>query len=428
MWKNKEDIMKRTTSRQKLYTGLFVLLMALGMALTGCGKGGENQLPQNTSIVVGAHDLFPKISFRTEAIYSRIYDSCYSWGSVSGVVSDGNAFMACDFQIREPDKRIDESKRKQIASSNADQIIEALSKARAKTPEIDTLSAISLSARDLQSVTGECKKTLLIFDSGLSTASLLDFSSQNLIAEPVENIVAQLKELHAIPELSGIDEIIWVGLGYTCGEQQPLTEDYRYRLQEIWKGILTAGGAGEERITFDPMPVTGDGYEDVPVCSTVPVVTNALELTGASELPEAIVWDGDSICFEANSAVFLDEPAVLEKMKPVADYLMKDATRIAYLFGTTATTNTGDLGLGLSEERADACRALLLRMGVQEQQVIAIGLGQLEHPLRVRDVDREGRQIEAMAKKNRSVIFVRSDSSLAKLLISKADPADLPAI
>lgn len=233
--------MKKSTMKKKLITLSLTIMLAASAILTGCGSltgNKEADVPKSTAMVLGAHDLFPRISFNTESVYSRIYDSCYSYGNVSGAVSDGDAFLACNFNITAPDKRIDNAKRKQIAASNTEQVIAALSAARAKTPEIDTLSAISLSARTLQAVTGESEKTLLIFDSGLSTASLLDFSSQNLIAEPVDSIVSQLTDLYAIPDLSGIDEIVWVGLGCTCGDQQPLTEAYRHQLQEIWKGPM----------------------------------------------------------------------------------------------------------------------------------------------------------------------------------------------
>lgn len=230
-----------------------VMAGMLGMSslLTGCGSGilgvhtdgmaSSKKNPQSVSLVLGHHRFFTRIILNREEIESLIYDACYTYGSVSAVTVDGAPFVSCNFEINKSDKRIDNEKRRKLAKGGAEEIMAAVSLATARTPEIDTLSAIALSADTLQSTRGENDKSMIIFESGLSTASFLDFSAQNIIDEPADSIVSQLEELHAIPDLEGID-VTWFGIGQTCGEQTDLTPDYKYRLQNIWQAILEKGG------------------------------------------------------------------------------------------------------------------------------------------------------------------------------------------
>jgi outer membrane protein OmpA-like peptidoglycan-associated protein len=267
---------------------------------------------------------------------------------------------------------------------------------------------------------------MIVYDSGLSTTSLLNFATQNIIDEPIESIVSQLESYHAIPDLTGID-IIWIGLGQTCGEQENLTSSYKYKLQEIWTAILEAGGATS--VTFDKTPLTAEEYSGkLPACSTVPIVVDSLELTELitdEEMPEVIKWDGNSnIQFLGNVADFADPEIAESELAPIAEYLVSHPDESVYIFGMTATVIGGDLGIELSEARAGACREKLLEAGVNENQVITIGLGQLDNPLRTADTDENGNQIQELAQKNRAVIFVKNGSQLLDTLLSCAENAN----
>lgn len=402
---------------------MIAMVLSIGGILSGCGKDDvkhlENKGPQSVSLVLGVHNYFPAISFQTDSVYDRIYEACYTYGDCSGVTVDGDPFVACNYNINEPDKKIDRAKRKQLASNSTSQIISELSKVSAQTPEIDTLSAIHLSADTLQSTEGSSDKSMVVFDSGLSTTSLLNFSTQNIIDEPVDSIVSQLEELHAIPNLQDI-HIVWVGLGQTCGEQDRLTKSYRYKLQNIWEGILKAGNAAS--VTFDTSPLSTEEYSmDLPKCSTVPIIADSLEVADTvteKEMPEVIKWDGNSsLQFIKNEAQFIDKQAALKEMKPIAEYLVANPNEKVSIFGMIASVPDKNSGKVLSEERAAACKNILLEQGVEEHQVTTVGLGQVSNPLRVKDVDTLGRQIEEQAQKNRAVFVVKSDSELVGALM-----------
>ena len=77
----------------------------------------------------------------------------------------------------------------------------------------------------------------------------------------------------------------------------------------------------------------------------------------------------------------------------------------------------GDPGIELAEARANACRQVLLEQRVNEAQIKTVGLGQLDNPLRVHDVDENGKQIQELAQQNRAVVVVKAESDLVDTLL-----------
>lgn len=387
------------------------------IGLTGCNKKSVSKQPDkplSTSIVLGVHENFPQIPYNTSSLYSTIYDSAYSWGNISAVVVDGEPSVQCNWDIQNPGKGINETKKKQLAKNSTNTIVSNLAQVKATVPEIDTLKAIQVGASALNS-TADCEKTLIIFDSGLSTAGILNFAEQNILDVPPEVIVEQLNSMHAIPELSDV-AVTWIGMGQVCGSQETLPSSYKYKLQNLWNEILKVAGAAS--ITFDasPLPNKENDFE-LPECSVVPVVTDCLELN-ASSLPEAIKFDeNSSVKFKGDKAEFIDTSAAEQELKPIAEYLCANPTDYIYILGMTATVSGTNYGEELSVARADACKKLLINNGVKESQLICVGLGQTPNPLRVKDTDSNGLQIEELAKANRAVFFIKSDSDLVDKII-----------
>lgn len=398
--------------KNRIITGLMIGTLGAAGLLTGCGTGeSAAETPQNMAVVLSGHRYFPAVSLNMDAVYSEIYDACYTYGSFSAVIVDGDPFMACSYEISAPDANIDSAKKKQLAERNAEQILAELSEFRGETPEADTLTAVQVAASALRSSGEESDKTMIICDSGLSTTGLLDFASKNLIDVPAENIVEQLEAIHEIPDLTGID-VVWTGLGQTCGEQDDLSGDYKYKLRSIWEAILNAGGAVS--VQFDDSQLSSEEPSgDLPECSTVTVIENGLDDTTA-ELPEVTRWDGSSaVTFKKDSAEFVDYTAAAAELEPVAEYMNANPEESLYIFGMTATVipSSGETSdIELSQARAAACMEVLRAAGVDDSRMTAVGLGQRQHSLRVEDTDANGRQIEELAQKNRAVLVVRADS------------------
>lgn len=377
----------------------------------GCsGKEEMPSEPQNVAFVIPQHKNFPVLSLNIPSISSAIYDACLSYGSVTAFVADGNPYLAGDYTINAPNVNVDNTKRKQLAKKNCNQILSECSTVNAKTLEIDTLTAITQAAKSIQSSSGS--RTLLIFDSGLSTTGLLNFAEQNLIDVDPNKIVEPLEEKHYIPNLEDIN-VVWTGIGQTCGDQTPLTENYKYKLEQLYNAILTAGGA---TVTFNHEPIQGDEPEGVPECSIVPVVEDSLDINGA--LPDVVKLDETKISFVSDEAKFVSESDAYEALKPIADILVKNTDMKVLIVGSTATDGTIEGCKDLSQMRSDKVKDTLIEeLHVNPNQVSTFGAGQSPTPFRVDDLDNNGNLIESEAAKNRAVYIVNSDSAVAKAFI-----------
>lgn len=409
---------------KKILVSLMICIFVMSGILTGCGvevmgigteaRAEDNMSPQSVSLVVSGHKYFPKLSL-SDKLYSRIYNGCYTYGDVSAVVVDGDPFLAFNYAIKAPDANVDSAKRKQIATGNTDQIMSDLSNLAGKSPEADLLSAIQLSADMLCSTESTTEKTMVIYDSGLSTTGMLDFATKNLIDVPTESIVAELKEVHEIPDLTDV-HVLWLGCGEVCGEQQKLSEDYKYKLKAIWEEILIEGGASD--VDFQPSESSGEEPDtELPNCSTVPVIEEPIDID-ENEMPEITRWDGESsVRFKGDLAEFVDVAAAKEDLRPAAEYLAANPTESVYIFGMTATITGGDSGIELAEARANACKDVLKEYGVNDKQMTVVGLGQIDNPLRVDDVDENGNQIEELAQKNRAVVMIKAQDPMVGTLL-----------
>lgn len=394
---------------KKLISALLVIAIAFGIlgSLSGC-TSSDNETPVNLSIVMGTHENFPKLSFNTETVYDAIYETCYTYGSFSAVSVEGTPTVHCSYDIKEPEKNIDTAKRKQIAKQNTEAIIAECSRSVAVTPEVDTLGAVSISAKALNSAPETETKKMLVYDSFLSTTSYLNNLTQNFFEADVETTVNKLKEKQAIPDFSRVDVTV-VGIGQVCGEQAKLPAEYKARLQELWKAIFEAGNA--KSIYFDPIPVKIVLNEtELPFVSTVPMPAEELEGIGSGYY----TFNEDTIKFTPDSCAFVNEAAAISALSAVAEELFSNPSVNITIAGTVASVGNGT-GIPLSNSRADAVKRILVsEYGVDEGRITTVGLGKTECFLREDDLNSDGSLNEEAAAKNRAIHIYDSNSETAK--------------
>lgn len=389
----------------------FIVVITLVLSFVGCGNNNKpnNNSSKALSIVVGGHKYFPAVPLSSKNIYDRIYDTAYANGRCYVVVSDGSPFLYSDYSIDGTDKSIDNAKRKMLAKQNTSQIIVESEQAYAKTPEFDTLAAISKSAGCLNS-SGAATKTLLVCDSGFSTCGLLDFKSSNLINADVDKLISELNNRHAIPDLNGI-EVIWFGLGEVSGEQSKLTSEYKYKLANIWKSILEAGGA---MVTIDSGDIGSlESQHELPNVSTIPIVENGINvenMVNSDLLKEPIKFDESTVKFVGDSDEYIDKSTAINSLKPIADYLVSNPTVNIIVLGTTASSGSEDGCLSLSEKRAAKCKNTLVELGANTSQITCKGLGKKPNPLRIDDLDVTGNLVESYAVQNRAIYIFNTNS------------------
>jgi len=381
---------------------------------SGCVDAREEP-EHSVSIVMAVRDNFPKIQYNNESLYETIYDAAYSWGYISAVVADGDPSVMGNWKINNPNKGINDAKRRQLATNCTETIISNLMTFSPDDTEGDTLRAIKISADALNSTDSDIK-TLVVYDSGLGTAGVLNFAAKNILGVPAETVVKQLEEDFAIPDLSGID-VVWTGIGQVAGEQETLASSYEHKLEMLWAEILKAAGAKSVNFDRTPLPAV-ENEGDMPFCSVVPVVADTLDVDVAESVPDVVKFDeNSSVKFKSNKAEFVDEKAAEKELLPIAEYLLAYPDESFYILGMTATVPGGDGGKQLSLKRAEACKELLVKNGVEADRLVCVGLGHTDHPLRADDTDNNGNLIEDAARVNRAVIFATENSELVDTLI-----------
>lgn len=378
---------------KKNFAFILTVSMLLSLALTACTGPWEALAGPSTAIVYlfGRHDHFPETSL------SRIGDDvlrvCYNTGSVGAIVVDGECKNVRDFDIKPSETRVDDQKRYQIAKENASVIMSELAQMQAAAPEVDTVKAIQDGANMLSEKTADVRK-LVIVDNMLSTKGIINHTDERLIYQEPEYIIDQLNDLHAIPDLSFVDELTIYGLGQTSGDLQPrLTDDYKNRLESFWLAFFEAGGCPKERVTIHRTPLTGDRPAEAQYVSVVPVrdvwidskdIPTPTPAPTAAPTAEPVISTPvnllEDVHFHDDSAEIKNRAEALEKLKLLADTIISSPNTFLLLGGCAgdSSTTSESWGMRLSQMRADAIRRLLIEeLNVPDTQLIAIGMGSL---------------------------------------------------
>ncbi len=389
---------------------MFVLVVLAIIYLAGCNgtEGAEYQSGIDLAIVYGHHANAPTPVLNSSTVADAIYGSTASYGSVTVVVNDGAPYAAASYDIAAPKQGLSNTKRAEIAQTQASQIISVLSSAQASTPEVDTLAAISLAARSLESAQGE--KAVLVLDSGLSTCGYMDFT-QNLLRADGQTVVDYLKQNKALPDLSGVS-VAWMGLGDVSGIQQALTPSALETLKELWTQVLNEAGASS--VTFAPDLPGKPEAEGLPYVTPVRIMQDAPIDVDVSEVSfeQPIVLDETKILFLPDSDKFANADAATECLRPIAEQLVAHPELTLVLAGTTATVGSNENCKALSKQRAEAVKALLVELGAPEDSFETIlGLG-YNHEYHIPDIGPNG-MLNGNAAANRSVILFDADSRTA---------------
>ena len=280
----------------------------------------------------------------------------------------------------------------------------AVRSAAAHSPESDLLAALGRAAQQLERAPG--RPTVLVVDSGLSTAGALDFRNPGLLNADPADLAASLARAGDLPDLSGL-HVVFQGLGATAPPQPSLGAVAREKLIDTWTAIAREAGALEVSIERGSSGRAPD--EDLPPVSVVGEGTTG----GISCRENSLVLDGGDVSFLADSARFRDPAAASALLEPIAQRI-REANATAVLTGTTADVGDVDGQEQLSLQRAQAVADLLARLGVPESGMTVEGLGS-DFPGYVRDHDDKGNLLPAAAAMNRKVVISLSGSARAVL-------------
>ena len=401
---------------------MMIAYMAAVIAVTSCGapKTAAPEKELHLAVILGSHNNAPKVNL--SLIEDDVYTACRTFGSVTLIIDDGNPFSYC-VEIPAQKEGLSSGKYEQIADEQASMILSAAGEMCAKTEQVDTLKAVQMAVRSLDSCKlqdgKEVERRLVILDSCLSTAGTLDFTKSRLESISVPGIVDQLAGLSEIPDMSRLSSVVVYTLGDTAGRQPPLTASGRQALESIWTAIFEAGSASSVDIRENLPLVAEYDSNALPAVNTVVVEQNSVQIADEEKTGDAleegavISFDETTLSFKPGSAELLDPETAEETLAYVIGFMKSHPEFELLVCGTTACWGGQEYTMDLSQKRAETICMLLCKNGIPEAQIKAIGVGYSFAGFYTYDQTEDGELDEEIAPMNRSVKIMDLHSQTA---------------
>lgn len=398
--------------KKGLISIIVTIMMTITALFTGCSVNTETKDKPALGIVCGAHKFNPSFKV-SQKLSDKILEVSKNDGNVSVTVSSGTAKTVANWSLDIEKKDVGETKLNQIAKANTEVIIQEISSLKADNPEVNTLSAIIMEANNLQETKAN-SKTLIIYDTGLCTAGMMNFATDNLLNSSPDYIASQLEACHSLPNLNGVD-VFWFGLGQTRGEQV-LDDENRYKLKEIWNEVLNR--SHPKSLTFNDSELTSESDENLPDVTIVNTISTKINAENYSETPTVVVLEENQVSFIPDTAEFSDIDLASKKISALAE-TFKYSNETIYVIGSTASFGDVVSSKTLSKKRAETVSQLLINYGVDKDKLFSIGIGMENCSLRVKDLDDSGNLVEEQAIHNRAVFLVPQSSSVFAKLVDE---------
>lgn len=390
-------------------------IFTLVTSLTGCtAPTKKEEKAEKTAVcyVIANTANSKGLNFNTPLVQDTVYSTIRNYGYIAVVNADGNPEVvhAASYDIPNSHKGASKEKLDTDARSKATNVIMSMQGLVADDPEVDYHKSLTLAVRALASLNGYDSKEVIVVGNGLSTIGVLDFNKNLICAEP-NTIVNLLKEKSEIPDFSGLT-VYWQQLGDTETPQKDLTAAQKIKLQDIYSGIVEAGG-GEfcyNEVIANPV------NKDIDYPSVTPVELpdeTPIEFEKNDTFKEPVVIPEEKVGFVADKAIYLKPDEVKKTLNPIAQCIIKNKIKIL-LCGTTAGDNNDDYALSLSRQRAEKVKETLVELGVDESLIIAVGLGSTD-PWHISGAGSEG----TVASSNRKVVLLDATSDTAISILKK---------
>ena len=377
--------------RQYIITVLSIAVCSIvGLTLSACDDSANSGATSGSVAIIASNrsnqQRFNLLS--SEHIISAIDD--HMGGTFYVISADGVPRLVVS---------IDSSSTRQDDTDKEDyevSVLEAML-TPAEKPESDMLSALSLAASSLAHASGD--RTILVVDSGMSTAGAMAFQNTGLL-EPhadVDAMIERMRSAGALPDLTGVT-VRWFGLG-SVEEPQPLLDTAaKSRLKNLWTKLITAAN-GE--VVFDDAPMMKDIGDDLPAVPEVtPVPVGAFELGAAPSLEMSL--PDTEVGFEADVDVLRNEEVAKSRIQEAAAQIRSSGVSEVRVTGCTSSWGTAEHRQDLSERRAEVVAGLLENNGVKVTYITGRGY---ECPHQVVDTNADGTPIEELMAVNRRVII-----------------------
>lgn len=408
---------------KKIISMLIVCTMALTMitGLTGCTSGNDATEAEKAAVcyVLANTANSQGLNLNSPMVQDTVYETIRNYGYISVVNADGipDVVFASSFDIDDKYKSASTERLDMDARSKTTNLITGMQSVIATDPEVDYLAALNLAVRSLSSLEGYDSKTVVVIGTGLSTSGVLDFQNNLISAEP-GTVVELLKEKDEIPDFNGIT-VYWQQMGDVAAPQQALTSAQRNNLQQIYGGIVEAGGGTFCYNSIIANPVNKEAAYpavtpvELPADTPISFEPEILDTEDSQDVfTEPVVLTEEQVTFIGDKAEYLHPEEAESVLKPIAEYLINNNVTIL-LCGTTAGDTNSAYTMELSQARAERVKQTLVDLGVDPDCIIAIGLGSTD-PWHVYGIPTS----DKAASCNRKTVLLDASSQTAQEILA----------
>ena len=196
-----------------------VLCLAIVLMISGCGTSNtdseisEVSKPAVAITIANTANAGP-VDSSAPLLQETLRDCVLNYGTAFVIRTDGKPEVSysTSFELEERFKEASKEWRERYAQGELSEFLNILNETKAINPEVDFLEALRYAANSLNSQDDSyTSRTIICCGSGLGSAGYVDFSNNLLSAEPAE-IVEALQERDALPDLSGISSVYWIGM------------------------------------------------------------------------------------------------------------------------------------------------------------------------------------------------------------------------
>lgn len=179
----------------KKFFAMLIVVLTVIACFTGCTsdieKGSanvsESEGSRSLAVVVQRTANSAEPMLTSPEIVNSFYDTALRSGStVSIIEADGEPFAVDTVTTSIPEK-VSQSKKESVAKQIASQLVQIAQTAAPVSPEVDTLKALVLAARNLNAAAAD--KRIIYLGSALSTTGALPFNESNLLGSDVNAVV-----------------------------------------------------------------------------------------------------------------------------------------------------------------------------------------------------------------------------------------------
>lgn len=424
----------------KMMKSIFSAILTLAMLLsfTGCGDSEDIQSsdPVNIAFVVGIADDETKFNEGIDELASLPANpgTDYAFISAEGKPAMiGEAKTIPDFSDRGYTDVMMERVRTGIMADLTGQLADY----KPTSSELDLAAATDLGVRTLKAHAVDGRDNVLVYYcSGRSTTGLINMVETPVYEMDVEESASAVAQKMKV-DLSGID-VVWYCCGDFGGNKQPkISPNEKEQLKAFYNQLFTALGAksitfkddlpSSECYSFPDVPVSPIAVEDTgselkELVVLAPEVFEETEETQDAEVADAAVLESpivipeSQVCYQPDSAEFLDPVAAADAIQPAADFLLEHPEVNILLYGTCAGDNDTDFSLELGRARAESVKAVLLEAGIAEDRITAVTVKVADDPYYQFGL---GTNSEASSV-NRKCVMLDMSTELAKQILANA--------